>query len=173
VKGAIPHFRSRRSGIIVNIASIAAIRASYCQPLYSSSAFALQALSKSLAAELEPFNVGVMFVQPGFIDVPAESAASESDIGPTESTKRIKLDRTVNAAKGINMKDRDDLGKATRTIIAIVSESLQKRGCNGSLRLSLGEEVFISIEMKDRGLLKDSERPERVANYEDSGKQKG
>ena len=173
MKGAIPHFRSRRSGIIVNIASIAAIRASYCQPLYSSSAFALQALSKAMATELELFNIGVMFVQPGFIDVPADSAASESDIGPTESTKRIKLDDTVNAAKGIDVKDSDDLDKATRTIISIVSESLQKRGCNCSLRLSLGEEAFISVEMKDRGPLKDSERPKRVTNYEDSGKQKG
>ena len=157
MKGAIPHFRARRSGLIVNVASIAAIRTSYCWPLYSASAFSLRALSKSIAAELESFNVGVMFVQPGFVQTHAGSVADESENESSERRKKVKLDDEAHVVKGAIEKDGKDLERATRTIVSIVAESLQSRGWNGSLKLPVGEDAFISVEMKNETSLWDSE----------------
>jgi len=66
----VPHMRQRKSGCIINIASVAGHIS--CTPLapYTSSKFALEALSEALAGEMKTFNVRVAIVEPGIIDTP-------------------------------------------------------------------------------------------------------
>jgi short-subunit dehydrogenase len=60
--------RQRKSGCIINIASVAGHIS--CSPLapYTASKFALEALSESLAGEMKTFDVRVAIVEPGIID---------------------------------------------------------------------------------------------------------
>jgi NAD(P)-dependent dehydrogenase (short-subunit alcohol dehydrogenase family) len=64
-KAFIPHFRNKRSGVIVNIASLSAKMGFPIFSVYSSSKAAVATLSEGLAVELAPFNVRVKSIFPG------------------------------------------------------------------------------------------------------------
>lgn len=73
----IPSMRDQGGARIVNISSLAGRTAFPFGGLYSSSKFALEALSDALRMELEPFNIQVSVIEPGpvstnFFEVVAE-----------------------------------------------------------------------------------------------------
>ena len=82
IQGVLPAMRERRSGCIINVASVAGHIA--CSPLapYTASKFALEALSESLAQEMKPFNVRVAIVEPGISDT-AMARSIETSGGPS------------------------------------------------------------------------------------------
>jgi NAD(P)-dependent dehydrogenase (short-subunit alcohol dehydrogenase family) len=64
-KALLPQFRARGSGSIVNLSSIGGLIGGAGFGYYASTKFAVEGLSESLAAELKPFGVHVMVVEPG------------------------------------------------------------------------------------------------------------
>jgi NAD(P)-dependent dehydrogenase (short-subunit alcohol dehydrogenase family) len=64
----LPGMRQRRSGCIINVASVAGHIAVAPMAAYTASKFALEALSECLAQEVQAFNVRVAIVEPGIID---------------------------------------------------------------------------------------------------------
>jgi NAD(P)-dependent dehydrogenase (short-subunit alcohol dehydrogenase family) len=68
IQAVIPQMRTRRSGCIINVTSVAGrISASPLGP-YAATKFALEGLSEALAQEAKMFNIRVAIVQPGIID---------------------------------------------------------------------------------------------------------
>jgi len=70
IQAVVPGMRERKSGCIVNVASVAGRIAMAPQAAYASSKWALEALSEILAQEMKGFNIRVAVVEPGVIATP-------------------------------------------------------------------------------------------------------
>jgi NAD(P)-dependent dehydrogenase (short-subunit alcohol dehydrogenase family) len=61
----LPVMRGKRAGLIVNVTSIAGELSLPFQGVYSATKFAVEGLSEALHAEVRPFGIHVVLVQPG------------------------------------------------------------------------------------------------------------
>jgi NAD(P)-dependent dehydrogenase (short-subunit alcohol dehydrogenase family) len=66
-QSVLPIMRRQKSGIIVNLSSGAGIFGIPGASAYSSTKFAVEGLSESIAYELEPFGIKLVLIEPGFI----------------------------------------------------------------------------------------------------------
>ena len=64
-QAVLPQFRQRRAGVVVNVTSSVTLKALPLIAAYSASKAAVNAFTKSIAAELEPFGVRARLVLPG------------------------------------------------------------------------------------------------------------
>lgn len=70
MKAVVPHMKKQGSGRVVNIASIAGLKAFARSGAYCSSKFALIGLTRVAAVEFAPFGIRVNAVCPGLIETP-------------------------------------------------------------------------------------------------------
>jgi short-subunit dehydrogenase len=68
IQQVLPIMRNQRSGIIVNISSLAGYVGFPASSVYNSTKFALEGLSESLAYEIEPYGISVVLIEPGVIN---------------------------------------------------------------------------------------------------------
>lgn len=67
IRAVVPTMRRQKAGRIINVSSIAGKMVTPVNGTYSSTKFALEAISDALRLELEPFNIQVILVEPGAI----------------------------------------------------------------------------------------------------------
>jgi NAD(P)-dependent dehydrogenase (short-subunit alcohol dehydrogenase family) len=65
-RAVLPQFRARRAGVVVNVTSSATLAPMPMVAVYTASKMAIEGFTASLAFELEPFNVHVKLVEPGY-----------------------------------------------------------------------------------------------------------
>ncbi|MGR9238714.1 oxidoreductase [Rhizobium leguminosarum] len=89
-RAVLPYMRRQRSGHILNFSSIGGYFGYPGWGVYGSTKFAVEGLSESMAAELEPFGIKVTIVEPGFFrtDFLADTslAVSPASIADYEGT---------------------------------------------------------------------------------------
>jgi short-subunit dehydrogenase len=68
IQQVLPIMRKKRSGVIVNISSLAGYVGFPASSVYNSTKFALEGLSESLAYEIEPYGISVVLIEPGVIN---------------------------------------------------------------------------------------------------------
>lgn len=91
----LPKMIERRTGTIVNIASMAALAPTPSMTYYNASKAGLAAASEALAGELRGTGVGVLTVYPGII---AETDLAKRALGTYESSRLLSLQPTGSAA---------------------------------------------------------------------------
>lgn len=65
IQQVIPHMRKQKNGKIINISSILGFSTVPLNAPYSTSKYAIESISETLALELKPFGIDVVIVQPG------------------------------------------------------------------------------------------------------------
>jgi NAD(P)-dependent dehydrogenase (short-subunit alcohol dehydrogenase family) len=120
IKAALPGMRARRSGAIVNISSIGALRRPPGSGYYAASKAALEAMTGSLRTEAEPLGIKVIAVEPGGFRTDfsgrslTQSATVIDDYAGTAGQRRKENDTVDGTQPG-------DPARAAEAIIEVVA----------------------------------------------------
>lgn len=98
----LPHMRKQRSGLIINISSLAGLLSVPYLGIYTASKYALEGYSDSLRYEVRPFGIHVSLIEPGdtrttIAGTPPANPIADYD-GVRERTETIHL---ANVAQGL------------------------------------------------------------------------
>ena len=163
-QAVLPGMRQRRSGSIVNIASLAGISPFPGLGYYCATKFAVEGLSGSLALEVEPLGIKVIVVEPsGFRTDWAGRSANESpliidDYAASSGAKREQL-------RAYSGKQPGDPVRAVKAIVDAVSSP------NPPRHLLLGNAAFDVSTARLESLLKELRAGEAVARAADFPKE--
>lgn len=120
IKAALPGMRARRSGAVVNISSIGALRRPPGSGYYAASKAALEAMTGSLRTEAEPLGIKVIAVEPGGFRTDfsgrslTQSATVIDDYAGTAGQRRKENDTVDGTQPG-------DPARAAQAIIEVVA----------------------------------------------------
>ena len=146
-KAIIPQFRRQKSGSIVNISSLGGQLSYPGFGAYSASKFALEGISEALAAELAPFGIKVLIVEPGQFRTELAGAAMKHM--PEISAYKDTVGKTRDFARTMGGTQEGDPLKAAAAIdTALHAEKTP-------LRLQLGKDAIDAIREHSETLLKD------------------
>jgi NAD(P)-dependent dehydrogenase (short-subunit alcohol dehydrogenase family) len=130
VRAVLPHFRSRRAGVIVNVSSGAGVFGLPMASLYTASKFALEGFSEALSYELAAVGVTVKLVEPG--SAPSTGFPSRSGAERAKSKGPSDYDGYVLAMSTVFQRFRD---KADDNAVTKVAEGIFTAATDGSNQL--------------------------------------
>ncbi|KAK3169341.1 hypothetical protein OEA41_008724 [Lepraria neglecta] len=162
IRAALPGFRARKSGTIVNITSVAGIDGLPSCGLYAASKFALEGLSESLARETAPFNINVLIVEPGAFRTNFLSAIALPNKPHTEDYKTVKavFDKFSTMA---GQQPGDPAKAAARIFEAVSGQGMAGHLKGKVLRMPLGDDCVERFEVKIKSMGEDLENVTEVA----------
>ena len=119
-RAVVPHMRERGSGAIVNMSSVGGQVVMPGFGVYCATKFALEAVSETLAAEVAPFGVTVMAVEPGAFrtNLFGPGAAVMSAENPAYADTVGATRRFVEGGDGSQPGDPAKLAAAIRTALS-------------------------------------------------------
>lgn len=130
-QAVLPAMRQRRSGLIINISSIAGLISVPFQGFYSASKFALEGLSEALRLEVSSFGIRVVLVEPG--DFQTEFRANRRMVVHSENSTAYRdlLAKALSVAEKDESKGHDPI-----TIARLIERIIQNP--SPKLRYSVG-----------------------------------
>lgn len=104
-------FKKQKHGSIVNIASTASLKGYQSGSIYASSKFALRGLTQCWQAELRPYNIRVIQVNPSY--VPTAFGTDDRAEKPIEDNKLTPLEIAHTIVSSLQMDDRGFIPEVT------------------------------------------------------------
>lgn len=157
IRATAPILRQQRSGLYVNFASMAGEVSIDSLGVYSASKFAVEGLSEALRAELAPYGVGVMIIEPGPFDT--EWLGKNAIWGPRDEARYPAVWQYVEMMKGVYA-DRAQVGDPARAAEAIIDAAGWSPPPE---RLPLGETSIGATKAKIAALQANLDRVEPLA----------
>jgi NAD(P)-dependent dehydrogenase (short-subunit alcohol dehydrogenase family) len=141
LKTVLPGMRARRSGHVINISSMTGLVANPPNAYYSSTKFALEALTEALAKEVGPLGIKVTAIEPGAFRTDWAARSMQES-----STPIGDYDDNVGARKTLIKQFADHLPGDPRKVAEAV---LMVAGLDEPpLRLLLGRDVLAAVREK-------------------------
>lgn len=106
-RAVVPIMRQSRSGVIINVSSLAGLLAVPFQAFYSASKFAMEGMTEALRMEVRPFGIRVALIEPG--DFKSEFPANR--VSTVDSLKSGVYRELLERCVGV-MREEEKNGKA-------------------------------------------------------------
>ncbi|GLW09931.1 short-chain dehydrogenase/reductase [Microtetraspora sp. NBRC 13810] len=158
-KAVVPHLRAQGSGAIVQMSSMGGQVTMPGFGAYCAAKFALEGLSEALAAELAPFGVRVLIVEPGAFRT--EFGGARMHRSREIDAYRVSTGGTRGAVDAMDGTQPGDPAKAAQAILRVLDSD------DPPLRLALGKDAVHSIREQHGRLRADLERWEELSTAMD------
>lgn len=139
VRAALPGMRSRGTGWIINMSSVAGMRGTTGFGYYSATKFAVEAVTEVLREEVAPLGIRVLAVEPGAFRTRAYAGFANEVIGEAIAEYRPMLEQVRAAMIEQDGRQPGDPRRGVRAVIAAMEQDSPPR------RLVLGSGGFDAV----------------------------
>ncbi len=139
LQAVIPTMRTQKSGIIVNVSSVAGKIGFPVSPAYISSKFALEGLNDSIRYELSPFGINTIIIEPGVIK--SNFMSSTKKVLRSDSPYK---DITNKVISGITMMS--EMGTPAKEVANTIIKAVKSE--NPLPRYVVGNDAVMFLEAK-------------------------
>ncbi len=154
MREVLPLMRKQKSGHVLNLSSVVGITAFPSSGYYSSTKFAVEALSEALSKEVEHLGIKVTIVEPGGFRT---DFAGRSFTQPANRIDDYITSERTDAIGEYHNNQPGDPVKAVKAMIEIADME------NPPLRLPLGEDALENMEAKLKALKENIEEMREIA----------
>ncbi|MEV5718875.1 oxidoreductase [Amycolatopsis mediterranei] len=154
-KAVLPHLRAQGSGTVVQISSMGGQLSPPGYGAYCATKFALEGLSEALAAEVAPFGVQVLIVEPGAFRT--EFGGGRMHRSRTIDAYAVSTGGTREAVENMDGTQPGDPAKAAAAIVRAVGRD------DAPLRLALGADAVEAIRAHHEAVAADLAAWEEVS----------
>jgi NAD(P)-dependent dehydrogenase (short-subunit alcohol dehydrogenase family) len=156
-KAALPYLRAQKRGAIVNVSSMGGQMSFAGGSAYSASKFALEGMSEALAAELAPFGIKVMIVEPGALRTNFSAADTIKQM-PVMAAYQDIVGTMRTLVHDMDGKQDGDPAKAARAL------DLALQADKPPLRLQVGSDSIVAVRAHAERLLNDLDAWRKVGS---------
>jgi NAD(P)-dependent dehydrogenase (short-subunit alcohol dehydrogenase family) len=157
IRAVVPYMRKQGSGHIINISSIGGYASYPGWGAYCATKFAVEALTESLAYELEPFGVKATTVEPGFFRTDFLDSTSLVSTEKSFPEYAATVGAMRDFAASANHAQPGDPTKLSKAIMKLVDSK------EPPLRLPLGSDTVHKITEKNQFVQKELETWKHLA----------
>jgi NAD(P)-dependent dehydrogenase (short-subunit alcohol dehydrogenase family) len=162
-RAVLPLMRAQRAGLLVQISSTAGIAGGQFLSAYAAAKFGVEGWFESLAAEVAPFGIRTLLVEPGFFRTDLLTPESTDFAESTISDYTQRTHDTVAQWQSMNGKQGGDPAKLAAALLQLVGRDTT------TLRWPAGADAVTTLEQKATSLRADADANRDLSSHLDHG----
>lgn len=145
-RAVLPYMRAQKSGVIAHFGSVGSWGGAPAGGIYCSTKWAISGVTEALYAELAPFGINVVIIEPGYFRTgflnPGARLLTDARMDEYEATAVGQVRRMFEER---NNKQAGDVEKGCKVIFEVLTK---KGGKEIPMRLALGSDAYETIGKK-------------------------